>query len=142
MLVKQISVFVENKPGRMAAILDVLAQNNIDISALSIADTTDFGVLRIIVSEAALAKKVLNESGVVVKTTDVIAVSMQDRPGGLAEILNVINDGETTIEYMYAFVGRGKNGAMVVIKANHPERAIKLLEDAGFKTADSANIFG
>ena len=142
MLIKQISVFVENKPGRMADIMKVLAENNIDISALSIADTTDFGVLRMIVADPAQAKKVLNDAGVVVKTTDVLAVSMEDRPGGLAAILNVINDGETTIEYMYAFAGRGKAGAMVVIKANNPDAAIKLLEGAGFKTADSEMIFG
>lgn len=142
MLVKQISVFVENKPGRMAAILEVLADNGIDISALSIADTTDFGVLRMIVSDSALAKKVLNEAGVVVKTTDVIAVSMEDKPGGLAAILNTINDGENTIEYMYAFAGRSKAGAMVVIKANYPDKAIELLEKAGFNTAAKEDIFG
>ncbi len=142
MLIKQISVFVENKPGRMAAIMKVLADNNIDISALSIADTTDFGVLRLIVADTDKAKQVLREAGVVVKTTSVLAVSMEDKPGGLAAILNVINDGETTIEYMYAFAGRGKTGAMVVIKANNPEKAIELLEGAGFKTADEQMIFG
>lgn len=136
MLIKQISVFVENQPGRMAAILEVLAMNNIDISALSIADTTDFGVLRMIVSDTELAKKVLTDAGVVVKTTEVIAASMEDKPGGLATILNIINDGKTTIEYMYAFVGRGKTGAMVVIKASHPEKAIELLEKEGIKTID------
>ena len=126
----------------MAAILEVLAYNNIDISALSIADTTDFGVLRMIVSDTELAKKVLAEAGVVVKTTEVIAAAMEDKPGGLAEILSIINDGKTTIEYMYAFAGRGKTGAMVVIKANYPEKAIELLEKAGIKTADKDAIFG
>ena len=134
MLIKQISVFVENKPGRMAAILEVLTDNNIDISALSIADTTDFGVLRMIVSDHVLAKKVLNEAGVVVKTTDVIAVSMEDRPGGLGAIMNTINDGDITVEYMYAFAGRTETGAMVVVKVNDPEKAIELLEKGGFKT--------
>lgn len=140
MLIKQISVFVENKPGRMAAILEVLADNGIDISALSIADTTDFGVLRMIVSDSTLAKKVLNEAGVVVKITDVIAVSMEDKPGGLVAIMDTINDGVTTVEYMYAFVGRSKTGAMVVIKANFPDKAIELLEKAGFKTAAEEDI--
>lgn len=134
MLIKQISVFVENKPGRMADILEVLAKNNIDISALSIADTTDFGVLRMIVSDSDLAKKVLNDAGVVVKTTDVIAVSMEDKPGGLGAIMNTINDGEITVDYMYAFAGRSENGAMVVIKVNNPDKAIELLEKVGFKT--------
>lgn len=142
MSVKQISAFVENKPGRMAAILEVLAYNGIDISALSIADTTDFGVLRIIVSDTELAKKVLRDAGVVVKTTEVIAASIDDRPGGLAELMSVINDGEATVEYMYAFVGRGKAGAMVVIKTDRPEKAVKLLEEAGYKTADNEDIFG
>lgn len=134
MLIKQISVFVENKPGRMAAILEVLAYNNIDISALSIADTTDFGVLRMIVSDEVLAKKVLNEAGVVVKTTDVIAVSMEDKPGGLGAIMDTINDGNIMVEYMYAFAGRSETGAMVVVKVNEPEKAIALLEKSGFKT--------
>ena len=134
MLIRQISVFVENKPGRMAAILEVLTDNNIDISALSIADTTDFGVLRMIVSDHVLAKKVLNEAGVVVKTTDVIAVSMEDKPGGLGAIMNTINDGDITVEYMYAFAGRTETGAMVVVKVNDPEKAIELLEKGGFKT--------
>ena len=134
MLIKQISVFVENKPGRMAAILEVLTDNNIDISALSIADTTDFGVLRMIVSDHVLAKKGLNEAGVVVKTTDVIAVSMEDKPGGLGAIMNTINDGDITVEYMYAFAGRTETGAMVVVKVNDPEKAIELLEKGGFKT--------
>ena len=142
MLVKQISVFVENKPGRMAAILEVLAYNEIDISALSIADTTDFGVLRLIVSDPEKAKKVLNDAGVVVKTTDVVAASMEDRPGGLAEVLNVINDGKIMIEYMYAFAERGKMGAMVVIKVNNPERATELLENAGITMLDQETAFG
>ncbi len=136
MLIKQISVFVENKPGRMAAILEVLANNNIDISALSIADTTDFGVLRMIVSDTELAKKVLRESGVIVKTTEVIAAAMEDKPGVLAEIINVINNGEITIEYMYAFEGNKNSGAMVVIKASEPHKAVELLEKAGIKMAD------
>lgn len=142
MLVKQISVFVENKPGRMAAILEVLAYNEIDISALSIADTTDFGVLRLIVSDPEKAKKVLNDAGVVVKTTDVVAASMEDRPGGLAEVLNVINDGKIMIEYMYAFAGRGKMGAMVVIKVNNPEKATELLQNAGITMLDQETAFG
>lgn len=142
MLIKQISVFVENKPGRMASIMKALADNNIDISALSIADTTDFGVLRMIAADTIKAKQVLNDVGVVVKTTEVLAVSMEDKPGGLASILNVINDGETTIDYMYAFAGRGRAGAMVVLKASNPEKAIELLEKAGFKTADAETIFG
>ncbi len=141
MLVKQISVFVENKLGRMAEILDVLNKNSIDISALSIADTTDFGVLRMIVSDTDLAKKVLRESGVVVKTTQVIAASIEDRPGGLSEVLNVINDGEITIDYLYAFAGRGKTKAMVVIKSNYPDKAVELLEKAGIKTANQEDIF-
>ena len=131
---KQLSVFVENKIGRLSQVLDVLKENSIDISALSIADTTDFGVLRMIVSDNMLAKKVLNDAGVVVKTTDVIAVSMEDKPGGLGAIMDTINDGNITVEYMYAFAGRTETGAMVVVKVNDPEKAIELLEKAGFKT--------
>ena len=134
MAIKQLTVFVENKKGSVASVTKLLSKENVNIRALSIADTTDFGVLRMIVSDPALAKKVLNDAGVVVKTTDVIAVSMEDKPGGLGAIMNTINDGDITVEYMYAFAGRSETGAMVVVKVNDPERAIALLEKGGFKT--------
>ena len=142
MLVKQISVFVENKPGKIADILKVLADNNIDIGALALADTTDFGILRMIVNDADMAKKLLRDVGFVVKTTDVIAVSMEHRAGGLAEVLDVVKAGDNTIEYMYAFSTREASNAMTVLKVSNPQMALDALKAAGVKVADKLAIFG
>ncbi len=142
MLVKQISVFVENKPGKIADILKVLADNNIDIGALALADTTDFGILRMIVNDADMAKKLLRDVGFVVKTTDVIAVSMEDRAGCLAEVLDVVKAGDNTIEYMYAFATREASNAMTVLKVSNPEQALDALKNAGVKIANKLAIFG
>ena len=142
MLVRQISVFVENKPGKIADILKVLGDNNIDIGALALADTTDFGILRMIVNDADTAKKLLRDVGYVVKSTDVIAVSMEDRAGGLAEVLDVVKADDNTIEYMYAFATREASNAMAVLKVGNPENALNALQKAGVKIANKLAIFG
>lgn len=142
MLVKQISVFVENKPGKIADILKVLGDNKIDIGALALADTTDFGILRMIVNDADTAKKLLRDVGYVVKSTDVIAVSMEDRAGGLAEVLDVVKADDNTIEYMYAFATREASNAMAVLKVSNPENALEALQKAGVKIANKLAIFG
>ena len=100
MFLKQLSIFVENKPGRLEAIIDTLGKNNINIRALSIADTTDFGILRLIVDDVDRAKSVLKETGVISKRTDVVAVFLDDRSGGLAKVLSVLTAGGLNIEYM------------------------------------------
>ena len=102
MIIKQISVFVENKKGRLAAITDILAENDVDISALSLADTSDFGILRLIVDKPDVAQEALTKAGVTVKITDVIAVVMDDVPGGVAQALKVVSDNDISIEYMYS----------------------------------------
>ena len=142
MLVKQISVFVENQPGKIADILKVLGDNKIDIGALALADTTDFGILRMIVNDADTAKKLLRDVGYVVKSTDVIAVSMEDRAGGLAEVLDVVKADDNTIEYMYAFATREASNAMAVLKVSNPENALEALQKAGVKIANKLAIFG
>jgi len=131
MLVKQISVFVENKFGRLADIIKILGDNDIDISALSIADTTDFGILRVIVSDPAKAEEVLKENGLAVKTTDVLAVAVEDKPGGLAEILALLKKNDIGIEYMYAFMGSGgTRSGWLVIRVDKTDEAIKVLDAA------------
>ena len=127
MFVKQISVFVENKFGRLANIIDALSKNNIDISALSIADTTDFGILRMIVDDAEKAVLVLKEEGVAVKLTDVIAVALDDKPGGLANVMTTLTENEITIDYMYAFVGKKHGKALMVVKTDDMEKAAQVL---------------
>jgi hypothetical protein len=141
MLVKQISVFVENKFGRLAEIISVLAKHSIDISALSIADTTDFGILRLIVSDPTLAEHVLREHGMTVKSTDVIAVAVEDKPGGLSKVLNELKDNHIGIEYMYAFIGKSENGALVIIRVDKPDEAIRILEDTNITVVDAKDVY-
>lgn len=141
MIVKQLSVFVENKKGRLQAITQVLADNDIDISALSLADTSDFGVLRLIVNKPDEAKAALNESGVVVKITDVVAVVMDDAPGGVAAVLKVFLDNEISVEYMYACVGKTTGKALMVVKTDDVTSAESVLESAGFALANPADIY-
>ncbi len=142
MFVKQISIFIENKTGRLATIIETLGKNNIDICALSIADTTDFGILRVIVNKPDLAIEVLREIGVTAKSTNVLAVSVDDTPGGLSKVLNIINSDGLSIEYMYAFVGRTAGKAWVVMRVDAPEKAIKLLAEHGVSFVDSTEIYG
>ncbi|MBO5007939.1 MAG: ACT domain-containing protein [Clostridia bacterium] len=135
MFIKQLSIFVENKHGRLEAIIDALGKNGVNISALSIADTTDFGILRLIVDDTEKAKKTLNDIGVIAKVTDVIAVYIDDRTGGLASVLKVVSDGGVSIEYMYAFLGRTEGKALMVLKADDEAKAEKILTENGIKLA-------
>ncbi len=127
MLIKQVSVFIENKVGNLEEVIDAIAENDIDIYALSLADTTDFGILRMIVSDPDKAKAVLKEKGLIVKRTEVIAVTVEDKPGGLTKTLDKMRDNEINIEYMYAFIGKNEKGATVVMKVDKPDEAVKIL---------------
>lgn len=141
MFIKQISVFVENKFGRLANIIDALSKNNIDISALSIADTTDFGILRMIVDDAEKAVLVLKEEGVAVKLTDVIAVALDDKPGGLANVMTTLTENEITIDYMYAFVGKKHGKALMVVKTDDMEKAAKVLTESHITVMNINDIY-
>ncbi len=142
MLIKQISIFVENKVGRLANIIDTLGKNNIDISALSIADTTDFGILRIIVDKPELALIALKEHGVTVKCTDVIALAIDDTPGGLSEVLSTLTKNDITIEYMYAFVGKKEGKALMVFKTDDLKKTETVLEaDEHVTVVDLEDIY-
>lgn len=128
MYIKQITVFLENKPGRMAALTQTLAENNIDIRALSLADTTNFGILRLIVDDPAKAQEKLKQGGYTVNLTPVIAVRIDDRPGGLAKALAVLDEGGVAIEYLYAFISRKSDMASVVMRVDDGDKAVALLE--------------
>lgn len=141
MIIKQISVFVENKKGRLAAITDILAENDVDISALSLADTSDFGILRLIVDKPDVAQEALTKAGVTVKITDVIAVVMDDVPGGVAQALKVVSDNDISIEYMYACVGKTTGKALMVIRTEDINRAEKILCENGFGKVNPAYIY-
>jgi len=130
-MINQLSVFVENKFGRMAAVTKVLEENSIDINALSLADTSDFGILRIIVDQPDLAKICLHEAGIMVKTTKVISAGMDNKPGGLAKILDVLTEGQISVEYMYAFLDKVDGKAWTVMRTDDNERAENLLRSIG-----------
>jgi len=141
MIIKQISVFLENKSGRLAEVSRILGNNEINISALSIADTTDFGILRIIVNKPELAENILKENGFAVKCTEVIAVTICDKPGGLADVLEVIKQSGIGIEYLYAFVGKITEKAMVILRVDQTNKAIESLEEHGVKVLESEEVY-
>ena len=137
-LIKQISVFVENKSGRLSDILNVIGKNGIDISALSIADTTDFGIVRMIVNNPDKAAEILKSNNLVVKVTDVIALAVADKPGGLAGEIEKLKNAGISIEYMYAFANG--SDAAAVLKSDDPEKVVSILKESGFDvySADEA----
>jgi hypothetical protein len=141
MLVKQISVFLENSKGRLYNASDILAKNGINIRALSIADTTDFGILRLIVSDPETANKVLKNSNFTVKITDVIAVEIPDTPGGLSSVLKTLSDSDVAVEYMYAFIGNLSDNAMVILKVDSPGDAVRILKSANIKIITSDEVY-
>jgi ACT domain-containing protein len=141
MLIKQISIFLENKSGRLAEVTRILAANDIDISALSIADTTDFGILRLIVNKPEIAEKALKDNGFTVSSTGVIAISVPDKPGGLATALDILNKENISIEYMYAFVGKSEGDALVILKLSDSDKAIKALSENEINVVPSSSVY-
>lgn len=131
MKAKQLSIFLENKVGRLAEVTGVLGERGINIRALSLADTSDFGVLRLIVDDPTKAQEALKEEGYTVSTTEVIAVKVPDKPGGLGRVLRSFIDLGVNIEYMYAFAGKNGDNAVVVFRVDDPERAIPVLREHG-----------
>ncbi len=138
MTVKQLSVFVENKPGTMVEIITALGDSGIDIRAISIADTTDFGILRLIVSDPEKALEVLRERGCTVTITEVIGVKLTDRPGGLAHILTFLRDADISVEYMYAYVSKSEENACIILRVSDTEKAVEILETNGVAIVDQA----
>ena len=131
MSVKQISVFLENKKGRLAEVTQTLSREKINIRALSLADTADFGVLRIIVNNPERCLAVLKANSFFAQVTEVIAVELEDKPGGLARILEVLDQDNVNVEYMYAYVEKTRENAIVICKIDDRERALQVLEKNG-----------
>lgn len=132
-MLKQITVFLENKPGRLEEVTGCLANENINLHALSIADTTDFGILRMIVSEPEKAVKVLKENNFMVKTADVIAMAMGHSPGSLHKVLRELRTQDISIEYMYAFTSRHKDyDAIVILSLSNQDVVLKKLKTGSF----------
>jgi len=141
MKVEQLSVFLENKAGRLAEVAGILGKNNVNIRALSLADTTDFGILRLIVNDREKAKKVLKEAGFTVGITQVIAVEVEDKPGGLAKILDMIAERGINVEYMYAFVERSSGNAVLIFKFEDLDEAIEVLKSHGVKIIPGERVY-
>jgi len=140
MRVQQISVFLENKSGRLANLTDVLGKAGINIRALSIADTSDFGILRLIVNKPEEAFKSLKEAGFTVSITDIIAVEVEDKPGGLANVLKLLESKGINIEYLYAFLEKSSNNALVVFRVEQVDEAISLLTDNNINVLKGSDI--
>jgi len=127
----QISVFLENKSGRLAEVTGALAKAGINIRALSLAETIDYGVLRLIVDKPSEARKALSQAGFTVTETEVIAVEMPDRPGGLASIVDLVTQSDLNIEYLYAFVGQRGENAVVIFRIDDVNAAVAALQEGG-----------
>lgn len=133
MFIKQVSVFVENTTGRLAEITRLLANNNIDLKAASIAETVDFGILRFIVGDPAEAVAVLKEKGFTASVTDVVAVELSDTPGGFADVLEVLAKEDVDVNYIYSAIHSKKGTAMIVLKVEEPGKVIDILLDNNIK---------
>ncbi len=141
MIIKQLSAFIENKKGRLCEATDVLAKNGIDISALSLADTAEFGVLRLIVDDPERAKLLLKESGVVVRVSRVIAVAVNDITGSAVSILNILSDNNINIEYMYACVGKETGKALMILRTDDIDTTESILHENGCGEINPADIY-
>ncbi len=140
MSISQLSVFVENKQGSMSGIAEVLADSGIDIRALTIADTTDFGILRLIVKDAEKAKKVLQSSGYVVSINQVIGIEVQDIVGGLAKVLRILDDAQVNIEYMYDFLAIKEDKAYIIIRVENNVKTTEILTHNGIRCISNDDI--
>ena len=127
MIVKQLSIFIENKAGSVAYITNLLGSNNINIRSLQIADSTDFGILRLIVDDGAKALELVKNEGYTAKLTDVISVVVPDKPNGLNELLKLLSDNNIEIDYLYVFIGKNNLGAEAILKSSNIEQVEALL---------------
>jgi hypothetical protein len=141
MKLHQLSLFLENKPGHLKTACRALADRGINILTLSLADTQQFGILRLIVRDWEKARKVLEDAGFVVNDTEVVAVEVADCPGGMADVLEVVDRTGINIEYMYAFTFRKEDKAVLVFRFDNPDRAIPLLQSEGINIVGSVELY-
>ena len=141
MKLNQLSVFLENKPGQLGIPCRALAKANVNILTLSLADTQQFGILRLIVRDWEKAKAILEKAGCVVNVTEVVAIEVADRPGGLAEVLEIIETARLNIEYMYAFTFRRGNKAVIVFRFDDPDAAVALMQSKGINVVGNVELY-
>ncbi len=140
MFIKQISVFIENRHGKLAEFTRLLGDADIDLIALSIADTTNFGILRAIVSDTEKAYEAIKEAGYAVSLTDVLAVAVPDRPGGLSDVLHMLQDADVSIEYLYSFVRTVQENAVIIFRVNAPDKALAVLGEYGVRLLTQGEV--
>jgi len=140
MKITQISVFLENRKGRLHEVAALLGKSGINIRALNIAETDDFGVLRLVVDNAAEALKVLKSGGFVASTTDIVAVEVGDRPGGLADVLRILSVSGINIEYMYGFFEKKSDKAVLVFRFDDPDAAVAILNQNHVRIINEADV--
>jgi len=141
MKVEQISIFIENKSGRLAEVTKVLGEAGVNIRALSLADTSDFGILRLIVDKTDVAQSALKERGFTVSKTEVVAVEVPDRPLGLYSILQVLDQSSVNVEYMYAFVERCGENAVIIFRFDNAGEAIRVLTENGMTVLQGQRVY-
>ena len=141
MIVKQVCAFVENKTGRLSELADILASNGIDISALSLADSTDYGILRMLVSDPEKAVDVMKSAGVVAKITEALAVAIEDVPGGFAKVVNLLSEKNLEVKYMYASVGHIHGKALMILGIDNAAEAEQIISQTDAGKIDPAEIY-
>lgn len=140
MKVDQLSIFLENKSGRLAEVTDTLAKAGLNIRALSLADTADFGILRLIVNDPEKARKLLKDGGFAVAKTEVVAVEVPDMPGGLAGLLEKLSGADINIEYLYAFIQKSGENAIIICLFDEIDRAIAAVEKSGVRLLGGEDV--
>jgi hypothetical protein len=140
MKIKQISIFLENRKGRLYDVCSLLGKNDINIRALNVAETESFGILRIVVNKPDVAIKVFKDADIVAKITDVIAIEVDDRPGGLADILKVLADEDVNIEYMYGFVEKSSDRALMVFRFDDVDKAAAILKKHNIRIVTEQSV--
>ena len=140
MQAEQISIFIENKAGRISDVTGILSEAGVNIRALAVADTSDFGVLRLIVDNNAKAEEALKSAGFTVRKTKVVAVKVEDRPGGLHSLLSILKEAGINVEYMYAFIQHSGEKAIMIFRFDQPEEAIRVLTQKGVTLVDGNTL--
>ncbi len=140
-MVTQVSIFLENRAGRLFDVCNILGKNGINIRALSVADTSDFGILRLIVDNPQEAIRILKEEKFTVSSTDVVAIEIDDKPGGLAEILKIFNENSINVEYMYAFLAKIPNKAILIFRFDNLDEVVEKLNKHNVKMITSEDLY-
>jgi hypothetical protein len=142
MKIRQLSVFLENRPGRLSALCDILSKAGVNLSSLTLADTKEFGLLRLLSPDVDKASQALKEANYATTVTEVIALRVPDRPGGLASVLNLLEHSGVSIEYMYAFATHKGSEAVMIFRFDDHEKALSTLKSSGLSICKSVELFG